>query len=149
VDALLAAAKSKFFNNGTIWEPACEPPGQSCDPDQTTFKGFLAQYLALVARLVPYTATEIYPLLESSALAAGNHCNVGTSGQMCSMLWTTKPDDTTPVMGPQMSALNVFLANMMTFSNSKVTTQKTGGTSEGNPGAGTSTSTSNSIGGAV
>lgn len=148
MDALLAAAKTKFFNNGTIWEPKCEPSGH-CDPDQTTFKGFLAQYLGLVAHLVPYTASEIYPLLKSSALAAGDHCIVGTSGEMCSMLWTTEPDNTAPTMGPQMSALNVFLANMMAFSNAQVVSQKSGGTSEGNPGAGTSTSSDNSIGGAV
>jgi hypothetical protein len=44
---------------------------------------------------------------------------------------------------------NVFLANMMAFSNAQVVSQKSGGTSEGNPGAGTSTSSDNSIGGAV
>lgn len=139
LDSLLAAAKTKFFSNGVIWEPACEQ-NYNCDTDQLCFKGFLAQYLALVARMAPYTAADIVPLLESSATAAASHCNTGTNNTMCSMFWTTDSGPQTTGVGQQMSALNVFNANMLKFTEVSVVTSSTGGNSTGNVNAGNPTS---------
>jgi mannan endo-1,6-alpha-mannosidase len=102
------------------------------------FKGFLAQYLALVTRMAPYTTDDINALLQSSATAAASHCNAGTNGTMCTMFWTVNDGPATLGVGQQMSALNVFNANLLKFvSNSAtVVTSSSGGTSQGNPNAG-------------
>jgi mannan endo-1,6-alpha-mannosidase len=141
VDSLLAAAQKKFFTNGIINEPACESTF-NCDIDQMNFKGFLAQYLALVSRMAPYTAPTIQPLLASSALAAASHCNAGTNGSMCTMFWTTTTGPQTLGVGQQMSALNVFNANLLKFvgAAAEVATGNSGGTSVGDPNAGNSNS---------
>jgi mannan endo-1,6-alpha-mannosidase len=97
--------------------------------------------MGLVTRMAPYTTDEILPLLASTATAAANHCNSGTNNTMCSMFWTS---DTAPVtygVGQQMSALNVFNANLLQFvNNANVLTSSTGGNSTGNVNAGTPTS---------
>ena len=141
MDSLLTAAKAKFFVNGVIYEPACET-GFTCNIDQMNFKGFLAQYLALVTRMAPYTTDDINALLQTSATAAASHCNAGTNGTMCTMFWTVNDGPATLGVGQQMSALNVFNANLLKFvSNSaEVVTSSSGGTSQGNPNAGNSNS---------
>jgi hypothetical protein len=58
---------------------------------------------------------------------------------MCSMFWTTETGDPVQGVGQQMSALNVFNANMMKFTQNQVVSQNTGGSSIGDPGAGSST----------
>jgi hypothetical protein len=62
---------------------------------------------------------------------------------MCSGYWTKDPDPSeyTAAVGPQMSALNLFNANLLHPShlvntNTTVATNSTGGTSQGNPNAG-------------
>jgi mannan endo-1,6-alpha-mannosidase len=83
----LANAKSEFFQSGITWEPVCEIT-ENCNMDQYIFKGILAQSLATVSYFAPYTAPEIYTLMQSSAVEVGNHCNVG-SDEVCTMYWTT------------------------------------------------------------
>ncbi len=57
------------------------------------------------------------------------------------MWWTTTAGPLTIGVGQQMSALNVFNANMIKFMlSSSVTTATTGGTSEGDPNAGSASS---------
>jgi mannan endo-1,6-alpha-mannosidase len=101
--------------------------------------------MALATLLAPYTADEIFPLLASTAIAAGQHCTWGANSTMCSGYWTQTPTPSEYVaaVGPQMSALNVFNANMLNPSfmaaglgNTTVVTNTTGGTSQGNPDAG-------------
>lgn len=145
MDSFLAAAKVKWFNqNGVLWEAACEG-SQLCDTDQLCFKGFLAQYMGLTAILAPYTADGIFSLLATSAVAVGQHCMWGTNSTMCSGYWTQTPTPSEYIagVGPQMSALNVFNANMLNplfaaagAGNATVVTNSTGGTSQGNPDAG-------------
>lgn len=141
MDSLLGAAKSKFFSNGIIYEPACET-GFTCNIDQMNFKGFLAQYLALVTRMAPYTTDEINALLQTSATAAAAHCNAGTNGTMCTMFWTVNDGPATLGVGQQMSALNVFNANLLKYvsTSAQVVTSSSGGTSQGKPDAGNSNS---------
>jgi len=108
------------------------------------FKGFLAQYLALVTRMAPYTTADVNALLATSATAAASHCNAGTNGTMCTMFWTTSDGPATLGVGQQMSALNVFNANLLKFAanSAEVVTSASGGTSQGNPNAGNSNSDS-------
>jgi mannan endo-1,6-alpha-mannosidase len=139
LNAFIAAAKTKFFDNGIIWEPACET-NFNCDNDQFCFKGFLAQYMALATQLAPFTTAAVEPLLASSATAAAQYCDTGANGTMCTMWWTGAVGPATVGVGQQMSALNVFNANMVKFMDISVDTGNNGGTSEGNPNAGTPTS---------
>jgi mannan endo-1,6-alpha-mannosidase len=97
--------------------------------------------MATATQLASYTAGTVYPLLATTATAAASFCNQGTNDTQCTMWWTTTAGPATIGVGQQMSALNVFNANMMKFmTSSSVTTANTGGTSEGNPDAGSTTS---------
>jgi mannan endo-1,6-alpha-mannosidase len=93
--------------------------------------------MATTTQLASYTAGTVFPLLATSASAAARFCNQGTNNTQCTMWWTTNDGPLTIGVGQQMSALNVFNANMMKFvSSSSVASANTGGTSSGNPNAG-------------
>ena len=96
--------------------------------------------MALATQLAPYTAGTIDPLLVSTAKAAASFCNQGTDNTQCTMWWTNPNGPATLGVGQQMSALNVFNANMVKFVGNSITTSTSGGTSAGNPNAGSSTS---------
>ena len=142
----MKAASSEWFDNGILWEPACERY-QGCNTDQLCFKGFLAQYMGLATIMAPGIADEIFPLLASSAVAAGTHCESGSTGTMCSPYWTKDFDHAfTPTVGAQMTALNLFNANMINprlsrIDGTVIVTNTTGGTSPGNPQAGPNSET--------
>lgn len=96
--------------------------------------------MALTTQLASYTTSVINPLLESTALAAAKYCDAGTNGTQCIMWWNGAAGPATLGVGQQMSALNVFNANMVKFMNYSVDTASSGGTSQGNPEAGSPTS---------
>ena len=99
--------------------------------------------MALASQLAPYTAAGIQPYLASSALAAASKCDTGTNGTECTAWWTTDAGPATLGVGQQMSALNVFNANMLKFVQTATVDTGTpggGGTSQGNPDAGTTNS---------
>lgn len=138
MDKLLANAITKFFKTqgNILHEPACEAT-QTCNTDQTSFKGFLAEYLAYVAQMVPYTEAQIFPLLATSAVAACSTCTGRGAGMTCSMQWTLGMyDGQVRGVGEQLSLLNVLNANMVKNVLPPLT-QNTGGTSAGDPYAGT------------
>ena len=138
MDKLLANAITKFFKTpgNILYEPACEV-AQTCNTDQTSFKGFLAEYLGYVTQMVPYTAAQIFPLLAKSAVAAGSTCTGQGVGMTCSMHWTLGTyDGRTRGVGEHLSLLNVLNANMVKYVPPPLT-HNTGGTSAGNPNAGT------------
>lgn len=140
LNSLISAAQERFFANGVLWEPACET-NFNCDKDQFCFKGFLAQYMATTTQLASYTAGTINPLLATTASTAAKFCNQGANNTQCTMWWTTNSGPLTIGVGQQMSALNVFNANMLKFmKTSSVTTANSGGTSQGNPNAGSTSS---------
>jgi len=138
VDKLLANAIQKFFTSpaNILYEPACEVT-QTCNTDQTSFKGFLAEYLAYVTQMAPYTASQIFPLLATSAVAAGATCSGTGAGMTCSMQWTLGHyDGRARGVGEHLSLFNVLNANLVKYVNPPLT-HNTGGTSQGNPDAGT------------
>lgn len=98
--------------------------------------------MGLATLMAPQIAETIFPLLASSAVAAGNHCAGGSTGTMCNPYWTVEFNDTfTPAVGAQMTALNVFNANLLNpvfnvTAGSSIVTTDSGGTSPGNPDAG-------------
>lgn len=129
---------STFFfpeaNNGTMTE-ICEK-SEKCNIDQLSFKAYLARWLAVSAQLAPFTTDRIVPLLQHSAKAAAQSCVGGPTQTMCGSRWWWNGFDGMGGVGQQMSALSVISANLIKEVKPPYT-QKDGGTSEGNPAAGT------------
>jgi mannan endo-1,6-alpha-mannosidase len=99
--------------------------------------------MALATLLAPYTTPQITPLLATTATTAASFCNQGANNTQCTMWWTNPAGPATLGVGPQMSALNVFNANMVQFMRSagnQIATSDQGGTSQGNPNAGVTNS---------
>jgi mannan endo-1,6-alpha-mannosidase len=124
-----------FLQNNVLYEVACEPGG-NCNVDQRSFKAYLARWMAATCVRAPFTYALLKPILEASATAAAAACTGGTTGTACGLKWTTGSFDGSLGVGEQMSALEVIQSNLITITAGPVT-QVSGGTSEGDPSAGT------------
>lgn len=69
-------------------------------------------------------------------MAAAAACTGGTNGTSCGLKWTTGSYDGITGVGEQMSALEVIQSNLITVTAAPVT-EVSGGTSKGDPNAGT------------
>ncbi|KAF8452993.1 glycosyl hydrolase family 76-domain-containing protein [Terfezia claveryi] len=148
LDSLITAAGVMFANpewdqgeKDVMIEPACEfntqPPG-FCDPDQRSFKAYLARFMILAVKMAPYTESIIMPYLRTTAVAAAKNCRGGADGTTCSLRWSK--DDWQVMytgMGEQMAVLEVIQSNLQSLVGIPVTADK-GGTSKGDPNAGLS-----------
>ncbi|KAF1991372.1 glycoside hydrolase family 76 protein [Aulographum hederae CBS 113979] len=133
VDGMLKGT-SVFFKNNVMFEVACEPNGK-CNVDQMSFKAYLARWMAATTKLAPWTADTIMPLIQTSAQAAAKSCNPGAIGATCGLQWTLGSYDGITGVGQQMSALEVIQSNLISKVAGPVT-NATGGTSVGDPSAG-------------
>jgi mannan endo-1,6-alpha-mannosidase len=115
-------------------EVACEDGG-NCDPDQQSFKAYMARWWGAASKLAPYASGPILNLLQTSAQAAISTCTGGTAGNQCGLKWTTKAFDGIQGIGEMMSALEVVQSLLQPQAANTLTSQ-TGGTSQGNPNAG-------------
>ena len=108
---LLAATStflSPFMNaTGILYETECEK-ASTCNPDQQSFKGYLARWLAATARVAPYTRAAISQLLRSSAQGAAASCSGGVDNQTCGTKWYTGGWDGTYGVGQQLTAMEVI-----------------------------------------
>lgn len=117
-------------------ETACEGPN-TCNVDNFSFKAYLSRWMAASTKLAPFVYDLVMPQLKTSAIAAAAQCSGGNSKTLCGMKWTQGANwDGTTGVGQQMGALSVIQANLVTQAVAPVT-NKTGGTSVGNPLAGT------------
>ncbi|KAL8679841.1 MAG: hypothetical protein Q9186_003907 [Xanthomendoza sp. 1 TL-2023] len=116
-------------------EVACEPYG-TCNTDNFSFKAYLARWMAATTKMAPYTYELIMQKIRASAAAAALQCSGGASGTLCGIKWSdgAKYDGTTGV-GQQMSALEIIQSLLVSRVSAPVT-QDTGGTSKGDPSAG-------------
>ncbi|UPK93215.1 hypothetical protein LCI18_004150 [Fusarium solani-melongenae] len=144
VDGVLTNINKKFVKNNVIYEQFCEPSKQ-CNQDQQNFKGFLARWMAATTQMAPHTYDSVAKLLLSSAKSAVGVCNGspatgyrGPAGTACGFSWLTGAYDGIVGVGPQMSALSIFMYTLVDKVSSPVT-KKTGGTSKGDPNAGDTT----------
>jgi mannan endo-1,6-alpha-mannosidase len=112
---------------------ACEFSKVKCNVDQYSFKAYLSRWLALSAQLAPFTATQLAPILQHNAQAAARICN---AANQCGSRWDLDTFDGAAGVGQQMSALSIVTATLFKTAKKQVTAD-TGGTSKGNPGAGT------------
>lgn len=100
-----------------------------------TYKGFLHRWMAYTAQLVPSTSDRIMPLLTSSAKAAAAQCTGGDNGRQCGFHWASGKFDGVLGAGQQMSVLGALISVLAVDAVMPVT-NSTGGTSQGNPNAG-------------
>ncbi|KAI4125427.1 MAG: hypothetical protein LQ347_005385 [Umbilicaria vellea] len=123
-----------------MYEVACEGNGK-CDVDQLSFKAYLARWMAATTKMAAFTTAFVMPKLQASALAAAQQCSGGKDGLTCGLKWTNLGVyDGTFGVGQQMSALEVVASNLIAKVEPPVTTV-TGGTSKGDPSAGTGAKT--------
>lgn len=128
-------ATSVFFINDTMNEVGCESVNM-CNIDQRSFKAYLSRFMALTVRMAPFTAEYIMPKLWISAREAAAHCSYGDDGNTCGMIWTKPGWDGKYGVGEQMCALEV-IQNTLVLDVAAPYTAVDGGSSRGDPGAGT------------
>ncbi|EPY49583.1 mannan endo-1,6-alpha-mannosidase [Schizosaccharomyces cryophilus OY26] len=106
LDGFISHAISSFTKDGVAWDPQCET-SNTCNIDQTAFKGILMQSFGNAIRLAPYTRNKLYPLIKTSAPAAALACSGGYSGSSCGVHWSWNNGtwDGTYGVGQQFSAL--------------------------------------------
>lgn len=137
MDGLLEATFRVFFPNDTAYEVACEPK-LTCTTDMFSFKAYLLRWLASVTKVAPYTYDLILPKLRASAIAAAKQCSGGENGRTCGLSWTSGQWDGTMGVGQEMGAMSAIFVNLLPLKAVKPpVTNSTGGTSVGNPSAGT------------
>ena len=92
--------------------------------------------MAATTIYAPFTRDFVMPKLRASAQAAAAQCTGGTSGTRCGMRWTENGKwDGTQGVGQQMSVLEIVQTNLIDETEGPVT-NRTGGTKQGNPAAG-------------
>ena len=135
-----------------MYEVACEDAnssGGTCDNDQLSFKAYFSRWLAATTKVAPFTSTTIMSWLQTSASAAAEQCDGGSNGVTCGEHWTAGSTyDGTYGVGQQMSALSVIQANLISEAP-ELFTNTTGGTSEGNSAAGTTSGSTDSTGNVI
>lgn len=137
VDGLLGKTLKTFFPNGDVIEDVTCEPIKMCNFNEILFKGLTSSWLAFTTLLAPDTAAQIKPKLASSAEAAAKSCT-GNNNNTCGITWYQNKWDGTTGMEQEISATNVFLANLINYNTGSFgpVTSKTGGNSASDPNAG-------------
>lgn len=127
-------------------ESACDPaPSKvtpTCNLDQRSFKAYLARFMAYTYQMAPFTESWILPRLQASAKAAAATCTGGPDGLTCGLAWVESAYDGSVYgmvvggLGEHLSVMEVLQSNLITMAKPPVTAT-TGGTSKGDPSAGT------------
>jgi mannan endo-1,6-alpha-mannosidase len=135
-DGILNKTLDVFFPNDIAYEVSCEG-GLTCNTDMFSQKAYLTRWMAQTTKVAPFTFDRIKKALKASAEAAALQCCGGSNGRMCGLSWSKGATwDGTMGVGQQMSAMEVIQSNLIQQAKAPVT-NNTGGTSQGNPGAGT------------
>ena len=134
MSGLLDATIKTFFPNGIAYEVSCEKQ-MSCTTDMLSFKGYLHRWMATTTQLAPFTKQKIQDTLKTSTQAAIKQCTGGTNGRMCGFKWTTGTYDGTTGAGQEMNALGA-VSSLLIDSAKPPLTEATGGSSKGDPNAG-------------
>lgn len=147
MQTLLDRTAAFFFRIGPIIELSCETPATIlCKTDMLSFKGYTHRWMASTAQLAPFTRDTIMRVLRNSTTAAINSCKGPLhSGRACGFRWTTGGYDGLTGAGQEMNVLAALSSLLVDFQgdDDKNTrkgaplTGETGGTSKGDPHAGT------------
>ena len=116
-------------------EIACEPT-QNCNTDQLSFKAYLSRWMAASIKVAPFVEDLVSTYLRTSAKAAATACSASGNGADCGTKWNAGVNDGETGVGQQMSALEVVQGLLIDYVAGPVS-QTTGGTSKGDPSAGT------------
>lgn len=135
----ILTAGSYFFNGKYMTETTCQHAG-TCNNDQRSFRAIWARCLSLTSILVPHLYDEIRTYIEDNAAAAALSCSGGSDGVTCGLDWSAGKWDGKYGLGEQMSALEVIMAVLSKVETAPYTSTN-GGSSRGNPEAGTNTNT--------
>ncbi len=135
----LLSSMSVFFTGpndtssdpGIMSEVACEP-FHTCNSDQYAFKGLTAQWMGETVQIAPFTADKISSYLQSSAKGAAEQCSGGHNGTTCGTQWTKSKYDGKTGLGQELSALNVFLANLAVNSSAPINANTTAAAAQAN-----------------
>jgi mannan endo-1,6-alpha-mannosidase len=133
---------STFFYDNIAVEPSCEDYN-TCTTDMLSFKGYMARWYSTVTKLAPFTADSILPVLKQSAQAAVNQCTGGTTGRQCGFKWASGKFDGSVGAGQTMNVLGAVSSLLIADVGGPVASD-TGGTSKGNPNAGSGSGDVNS-----
>ncbi|KAI1840672.1 hypothetical protein JX266_013134 [Neoarthrinium moseri] len=136
INGLLTRTLAVFFPDGVAFEPSCEPG--NCNADMRSFKGFLHRWMGSTAQLAPFTYDTIMPVIKKSVAAGVAQCTGGDNGRFCGFHWTTGVFDGRTGAGQQMNVLGGLTA--LLAANPPLT-NTTGGTSLGDPNAGSDRTT--------
>jgi mannan endo-1,6-alpha-mannosidase len=121
-------------------ERGCELDDRvSCNADQLSFHGYIHRWMVTVAQLCPFVADQIWATLKTSTEGAVKACSGGPSGTQCGFRWTTGTYDGSTGAGQQMSALAALTSYLASFKDAAIAgpvSNTTGGTSAGDPNAG-------------
>ncbi|KAJ5583994.1 uncharacterized protein N7459_003794 [Penicillium hispanicum] len=134
VSGLLNQTFTHFAPKGILEEIECEP-SESCNDNEILFKGLVSSWLSFTALLVPSTFDTILPKLQTSAQAAAKSCT-GHNNNTCGVQWYKSQYDGWIGMEEEISATNIFVANMIKFVNTAPVTSTSGGNSTSDPTAG-------------
>ncbi|KAJ5296246.1 uncharacterized protein N7443_007139 [Penicillium atrosanguineum] len=137
VNGLMNQTFDHFFpeSNGGIFEEVVCEPSEVCNDNEILFKGLVSSWLAFTALLVPSTYDTILAKLQTSATAAALSCT-GHNNNTCGIRWYKSEYDGWIGMEEEISASNIFLANMIPYVSKSPVTSSTGGNSTSNPTAG-------------
>ncbi|KAF4978712.1 hypothetical protein FZEAL_4954 [Fusarium zealandicum] len=134
VTKLTDATIRDFFKDGVAYELACEGV-KTCTTDMLSFKGYIHRWMSQATHLAPMVSDKILPVLQKSAEAAIKQCTGGDNKRTCGFRWATGQFDNNVGAGQQMNVLAAVSSLLMEHTDPPVTAKK-GGTSKGNPDAG-------------
>lgn len=117
----------------------------SCTADMLSYKGYLHRWMAVATQVAPFLADKILPVLKKSTEAAVSTCTGEANGRTCGFKWNTKAYDGSHGAGQQMNVLGAVSSLLIAQSPPPVTNM-TGGTSQGDPEAGTHSDRNNKKG---
>lgn len=101
-----------------------------------SFKGYVHRWLSQAVQLAPFLADKVRPVLLSSTEAAIKQCTGGDSGRECGFGWSSGKFDGKVGAGQQMNVLAAVYTLLYDDVDPPVTAES-GGTSKGDPNAGT------------
>jgi mannan endo-1,6-alpha-mannosidase len=139
VDGLLNHTLSYYFSRNNIaYEAPCEGK-LNCTPDMFSFKAYLTRWMAASIKVAPFVSERVMTALRASAAAAALQCSGGSTGRACGLSWVKGAAwDGTQGVGQQMAAMEVIQSNLIHEVHAPFTAS-TGGSSPGNPSAGSVT----------
>ena len=136
-DEVVSGQNTSTFT-GIMTEVACEPIN-TCSIDAHAYKGIAAQWMGETMQVAPFTSEVILGYLQESAQGAARQCSGGPNGTTCGTHWRDTRYDGKTGLGQELSALNVFVANLA-LNSSAPTTSSSGTSTTGTSGAPTTSS---------